>query len=281
MTEPSAKAPSSLFNRQASAATKQFAVEVCQHNEPARNTLDQVACEVPVALEYNGISHVVMLASPQQLDDFALGFSLSEGILQKADELLELQVHEDKRGYTVAMQISQRRLSELKQRRRNLAGRTGCGLCGTESLEQALRPLPKVNSLDVSTAAIQRALRSLSEHQPLQKETGASHGAAWCDSDGTIQLIREDLGRHNALDKLIGAMCSNPVSSPGFVLISSRASVEMVQKCCTAGLGALVAVSAPTALAVESAQAAGLFLAGFARPGRYVIYNQPHKEEQS
>ena len=149
MTEPSAKAPSSLFNRQASAATKQFAVEVCQHNEPARNTLDQVACEVPVALEYNGISHVVMLASPQQLDDFALGFSLSEGILQKADELLELQVHEDKRGYTVAMQISQRRLSELKQRRRNLAGRTGCGLCGTESLEQALRPLPKVNSLDV------------------------------------------------------------------------------------------------------------------------------------
>ncbi|GEK48498.1 sulfurtransferase FdhD [Bisbaumannia pacifica] len=237
---------------------------------------DLLALEVPVALVYNGISHAVMMATPADLEEFALGFSLSEGILAHPHECYDLEVREEARGLAVRLTISSQRLVELKARRRNLAGRTGCGLCGTEALEQAIRPIPEVTAPSLNDAAIQRALAALSDHQPLQAATGATHAAAWCDAGGRIQLTREDVGRHNALDKLIGALARRGGPSPdGFALVSSRASYEMVHKCASTGIGALVAVSAATALAVAQAQQAGLLLAGFARPGRHLIYHRP------
>lgn len=237
---------------------------------------DRLALERPVALVYNGISHAVMMASPADLEDFALGFSLSEGILANVDECYDLDIHEASQGLSVHLTIASQRMAELKQRRRSLTGRTGCGLCGTEALEQAIRPIPPVLAPALSDAAIQRSLRELAAHQPLQAATGASHGAAWCDAQGRIQRLREDVGRHNALDKLIGALAREALPlGEGFALVTSRASYEMVHKCASAGIGALVAVSAATALAVEQAQASGLLLAGFARPGRHLIYHRP------
>ncbi|WP_193068606.1 formate dehydrogenase accessory sulfurtransferase FdhD, partial [Halomonas sp. 3D7M] len=234
------------------------------------------ALERPVALVYNGISHAVMMASPADLEDFALGFSLSEGILANITECYDLDIHEAPQGLTVHLTIASQRIAELKQRRRSLTGRTGCGLCGTEALEQAIRPIPSVVAPSLSDAAIQRSLQQLATHQPLQAATGASHGAAWCDTQGRLLRLREDIGRHNALDKLIGALAREAVPlEEGFALVTSRASYEMVHKCASAGIGALVAVSAATALAVEQAQASGLLLAGFARPGRHLIYHRP------
>ncbi|MBB3143030.1 formate dehydrogenase accessory sulfurtransferase FdhD [Halomonas organivorans] len=237
---------------------------------------DALALEVPVALVYNGISHAVMMASPTDLEDFALGFSLTEGIIAHPHECYDLELQEDTRGLTVQLTIASQRQAELKQRRRSLAGRTGCGLCGTEALDQAIRPIPAVRAPALTDAAIQRALGELSEHQALQAATGACHGAAWCDADGRILRVREDVGRHNALDKLIGALArEGGPGEDGFALVSSRASYEMVHKSASAGIGALVAVSAATALAVEQAREAGLLLVGFARPGRHLVYHRP------
>lgn len=237
---------------------------------------DILAREVPVALIYNGISHAVMMASPADLADLALGFSLSEGILAHPHECYDLEVHQESQGLAVHLTIASQRLAELKQRRRSLTGRTGCGLCGTEALEQAIRPIPTVTAPLLDDTAIQHALEALSDHQPLKAASGAVHGAAWCDLQGRLQRLREDVGRHNALDKLIGGLARDAVPlEEGFVLISSRASYEMVHKCASAGVGALVAVSAATSLAVEQAREANLLLVGFARPGRHVIYHFP------
>ena len=237
---------------------------------------DTLAQEVPVALVYNGISHAVMMASPSELEDLALGFSLTEGILAHPHECYDLELREEAQGLAVHLTIATQRLAELKQRRRSLTGRTGCGLCGTEALEQAIRPIPAVTAPQLDDAAIQHALGELAAYQPLKAATGAVHGAAWCDLHGRIQRLREDVGRHNALDKLIGSLARDAAPlAEGFVLVSSRASYEMVHKCASAGIGALVAVSAATALAVEQARTAGLLLAGFARPGRHLIYHRP------
>lgn len=245
---------------------------------------DKVAEEVPVALVYNGISHAVMMATPMDLADFALGFSLTEGILSRPSELFSLEIQESLDGISVDMHIAGGPMTRLKARRRSMAGRTGCGLCGTESLAEAIRPLPPVGPHPViSDSAIQRAIRELKTHQPLQHATGATHGAAWCDRDGNILATREDVGRHNALDKLIGCWLGNHGDfGPGFALISSRASFEMVQKSASVGIGCLVAVSAPTALAIREAGKTAMMLVGFARPGRHVIYrdaNAPRFEE--
>ncbi|MEX0606242.1 MAG: formate dehydrogenase accessory sulfurtransferase FdhD [Marinobacter sp.] len=238
-------------------------------------TDDVVAQETPVAMVYNGISHAVMLASPADLEDFALGFSLTEGIIESPGELYDLEVEQAPEGLSVSMRISNERFAVLKAQRRNMTGRTGCGLCGTESLEQAIRPIKLLRAgVVVSDAAIQRAVQSLRNHQPLQAETGATHGAAWCNLAGDILAVREDVGRHNALDKLIGfQLRTGSDLQQGFALISSRASFEMVQKSAAVGIGCLVAVSAPTALAVAQARKAGLMLVGFARPNRHVIYH--------
>lgn len=250
---------------------------------------DVVIEEVPVALVYNGISHAVMMATPDDLEDFAVGFSLTEGIVRSRDEIYELALESGPDGISLEMTIATECFVALKQRRRNLTGRTGCGLCGTESLAEAIRPIPRVpHHVVIDDKAIQRAVQDLKEWQPLQAETGATHAAAWCDRDGAIMEVREDVGRHNALDKLVGA-CLGPGTSDrssshtvadGFVLISSRGSFEMVQKSAAVGIGCLVAVSAPTALAIREAEKAGMTLIGFARPGRHVVYTSPHKNSE-
>lgn len=244
------------------------------------DALDSIAEEIPVAMVYNGISHVVMMASPNNLDDFAIGFSLSEGIVKTPEEIYEIDLvgnpeHPDA-GIEIRMAITTQRSMLLKQRRRNLTGRTGCGLCGAESLQQAIRPVKAVASQALlTTTAVETAVNKLTDEQPLQSMTGAFHGAAWCALDGKIQLLREDIGRHNALDKLLGALLRKQTDlSQGFVLVSSRASYEMVHKSTSCGVSTLVAVSAPTKLALTLAQRAGMNLIGFARPGRHVIYNQ-------
>lgn len=238
---------------------------------------DAVAEEVPVALVYNGVSHAVMMTSPADLADFALGFSLTEGILERPDELFSLEVRPETDGIEVDMHIDGARFAALREHRRNLTGRTGCGLCGTESLAFAIRPLPRITPGSLpDDNAVQRALAGLRERQPLQQQTGATHGAAWCSLDGEVLAVREDVGRHNALDKLIGALSAEGPSAfdNGFALVSSRASYEMVQKSARAGIRCLVAVSAPTALAIREAEQAGLALIGFGRPGRHVRYTE-------
>lgn len=234
----------------------------------------QIASEVPIAFEYNGISHAVMLATPADLHDFAIGFSLSEGIATPS-QCFGVEVRDSAAGLTLAIEIASSAFARLKQHRRTLAGRTGCGICGAESLEQVLRPLPDLSSrgLLVAPAALARAHAGLAAVQPLQHATGAAHSAVWCAADGAIACAREDVGRHNALDKLIGALARNGFDArAGFALVTSRASVEMVQKSATAGIAMLAAVSAPTALAVRVAEGCGQTLIGFARGETFSIY---------
>lgn len=235
---------------------------------------DCIAAEVPVALTYNRVSHVVMMATPLDLEDFALGFSMTEGLIGDPSDLLSIRVIPRPGGLELAMTISEEWFDRLATQRRNLAGRTGCGLCGAENIEQALRfPDPVGQTLRLPHAALQRAISSLERHQPLQADTGATHGAAFCDAEGRILQLREDVGRHNALDKLIGSLHRGGVRpSTGFALVSSRASYEMVFKAAAAGIELIAAVSAPTTLAVEFAQRCGVTLVGFARPGRHNVY---------
>ena len=240
---------------------------------------DDVAEEVPVALEYNGISHAVMMASPSDLEDFALGFSMSEGILTTADELYECETVEEPAGIRIAMRIASERLASLKERRRSLVGRTGCGLCGAESLAHALRSLPLVRcDMTFDHTMLQAGVRKMQAMQYLQHQTGASHAAAWMTSDGGIDIVREDVGRHNALDKLIGAGYRRRTDfSSGAAIITSRASYELVQKAAAAGIGILAAVSAPTSLAIRLAIETGITLVGFVRQNGHVVYAHPER----
>ena len=236
--------------------------------------MDVIAVEVPVALEYNGISHVVMLASPANLENFALGFSLSEGIIQLASELYACEVEATAAGWLVHLEIAAERFMLLKERRRNLAGRTGCGLCGTESLEQVTRCTTVVSHRHHFTeAAILNGMHTMQNLQPMQKQSGATHAAAWMTAQGQIECVREDVGRHNALDKLIGVMAEQKQDfSAGVLLITSRASYEMVQKAAIMNVGVIAAISAPTSFAVELAEQTGVTLMGFMRDHSYVIY---------
>ena len=248
----------------------------------ATKCVDVVAEEVPVALEYNGISHAVMLASPQDLEDFALGFSLSEGILTSRSEMFDCELIEHADGIQVQMQIATERFVLLKDKRRNMTGRTGCGLCGAETLQQAIRqPQPVVSNARFDGATLHAGMAAMQQRQHLQQQSGATHAAAWMNRDGVIELVREDVGRHNALDKLIGALAHQRRErsdlSDGAVLITSRASYEMVQKAATLGIGFLAAISAPTNLAVRLAHAADVTLVGFMRHGGHVVYAHPEK----
>jgi FdhD protein len=240
---------------------------------------EQVAEEVPVALVYNGVPHVVVMASPCDLEDLALGFSLTEAVIGSRAELGGLEIVPEQAGYSIYLSVPAERVAVLAGRQRNMTARTGCGLCGAQTIEQAMHDVPRVRSgLKVGVPAISRAMRELPSRQPLNAATGAVHAAAWADVSGTLQLVREDVGRHNALDKLIGALVAGGMDrSQGFALVTSRASYEMVQKAAMAGIGLLAAVSAPTALAVRVANDAGLTLAGFARGDRCVVYADPGK----
>lgn len=255
-------------------------VRVLRWRDGASHVLDDWVCdEVPVALEFNGISHAVMLATPCDLEDFALGFGLSEGIFDNASELYGCEVESSGLGITVRLEVSARSFAGLKQRRRTLAGRTGCGVCGTESLAEVLRPVPAVSSgVQVRGEALVRAMRSMKGKQTLNALTGSLHAAAWCNLDGDIQLLREDVGRHNALDKLVGALALAQMDrEKGFVAVTSRASIEMVQKAAMAKTGLLVAVSAPTQLAVTTALQVGMGLVGLVRQGGFVVYAHPNR----
>ena len=244
--------------------------------------VDWAAEEVAVSFEYNGVGHAVMMASPDALADLGLGFSLSEGIVERAGELLDLELHAHEHGLRIAMRITAKRFEALKQRRRNLAGRTGCGLCGVDTLEQAVRPLPALPPRGAGAAALleparlNAAMAALDDAQPLRAASGATHAAGWLAFDAgapLLQAVREDVGRHNALDKTLGALLrAGDYTAQGAVLLTCRASVEMVQKVVACGVPVLVARSAPTALAVRRAQALGLTLVGFARRGTFVVY---------
>ena len=238
---------------------------------------DHVATETAVAMVYNGISHVVMMATPDDLEDFALGFSLSEGVLSSPKQMLDYEEIQTDKGIELALTITAEPFAALKERRRNLVGRTGCGLCGAESLDQAITTPNIINAeLTVSHKALQRAIAALGGEQQLQQQTGAVHGAAWCNAQGEIQVLREDVGRHNALDKLLGGI-SRQEQEAGFVLVTSRASYEMVAKTASANIPLLAAVSAPTSLAIELAEQSGLTLVGFSRADRHVIYTNGHR----
>ncbi len=239
---------------------------------------DCLAEETPVAFIYNGVSHAVMLASAQDLEDFALGFSLSEGIVQDVSELYSIEVQEQHNGIELHCNIASERFAVLKERRRTLAGKTGCGLCGAENLQQAMRYPPLVSiKNEFQLASIALGLRAIPAQQILQQQTGATHASAYVLADGTLSLLREDVGRHNALDKLVGALAKQDQDRTGFIITTSRASFEMVQKTASAGVSMLVAVSAPTGLAVRVAKQCGLTLVGFARENRYVVYSHGNR----
>lgn len=245
--------------------------------------IDKVAEESAVALVYNGLSHAVMMVSPHKLKEFAMGFSLTEGIISSLEDVYDLQVTRTDLGDEVEITLSTQRFARLKDKRRSLTGRTGCGICGAESLQQIRLPVTPLDSeLVVSHAAVQRATRALDANQPLQQLTGAVHGAAWCQPDGAIQFVCEDVGRHNALDKLIGRLFQEGMlGSPGFLLISSRASYEIVQKAAMAKIAIVVAVSAPTTMALDVAHDAGITLVGFSRIGRHVVYTNSQRLSQA
>jgi FdhD protein len=238
------------------------------------STHDELAEEVPVALEYNGVSHAVMLATPADIAEFALGFSLSEGIVAAPGEFYGVEVEHGATGITAHIDIATGAFVRLKDRRRNLSGRTGCGLCGVDSLAQVIRPISYLApTRALSHTAIRRALAEVKHQQPLNRLTGATHAALWCGKDGAPRMAFEDVGRHNALDKLIGGLHQDGFDpTDGFVVITSRASVEMVQKAATVGIAAMVAISAPTALAARTAQDCGLTLVAFARGDDFVAY---------
>ncbi len=240
---------------------------------------DCVATEVPVAFEFNGISHAVMMASPADLEDFAYGFSLTEGVVDDVSQVHDCEWLPSEQGITLKLTVAASCFARLKEKRRNLTGRTGCGLCGTESLAHAVRhPRPLQGQQIFTASGVARALAALRAQQALLCITGSTHAAAWCRADGHIEFLREDVGRHNALDKLVGALVRHrQPADAGFVIITSRASYEMVQKTATAGIALLAAVSGVTGLAVDVAQRAGLTLLGFARGHDVSIYSHPQR----
>ena len=253
---------------------------------PDGSSLDTVAEEIPVAFEYNGISHTVMLATPADLEDFALGFSLTEGIVDKRSEVFDIEIEEAADGITVHLKIAGGAFTKLKEHRRSLAGRTGCGLCGAESLTQVVRELPPLaDAAPFPLDALYEGMRKLPLQQTLQQSTGAVHAACLVASDGSISHVREDVGRHNALDKTLGALAradacpelSRRATPGGALLITSRASFEMVQKSAALGYGILAAVSAPTAAAVRLADKLNITLVGFLRGSSCAIYTHAQR----
>jgi len=237
-------------------------------------TSDEVADERPVAFRYLGVPHVVMLASPADLEDLAVGFTLSEALVATPGEIRSVEVQVTDAALEVEIAITAERFAALLTRHRNLTGRTGCGMCGAETLADAIREPPTLGGrLRISAAEMHEALAALGTGQRVNARTGSVHAAAWVVPGSGVAFVREDVGRHNALDKLIGALVRSGADlARGYVIITSRASYEIVQKAATVGIAAVVAVSAPTAFAIRSAEEFGLTLVGFARPERHVVY---------
>jgi len=257
-------------------AARREVVEVTGGVSIARE--DRLAEEVPLAIHGNGEPLAVMMASPCDLEDFAHGFALTElGIA--ADELVSVEVRPLLEGIELDLRTGRPLPARTADRQRWLPGRSGCGICGNRQLEDVVRrPTAVAHGTAIAASSLDIALAGLEQRQPLNAMTGAIHAAAWARGDGSLMLVREDVGRHNALDKLIGAMQREAVDPrSGFALVTSRASYEMVSKAAMAGIPLLAAISAPTALAVDLAEGCGLTLVGFLRRGRHVVYSHRHR----
>lgn len=240
---------------------------------------ERIVEETPVAIVYNGLPHVVMMATPADLEDFALGFSLTEELIRSPADLQHLEVVRYSRGVEIQATVDAACAAVIAARTRRLTGRTGCGICGADGVDAVLKEIHPVSSrTTIAVSSVQRALDALAENQPLNAASGAVHAAGWAHADGTLEMMREDVGRHNALDKLVGAAITAKVdASAGFVVVTSRASFEMVQKTTVLGAPLMAAISGPTGLAVRVAEQSGLTLVGFARRGRLTVYTHPER----
>jgi FdhD protein len=240
----------------------------------ATERLDMVAEECPVTIVYNDVPHVVMMATPTNLIDFVTGFSLTEGLVRSVDDLTSIAAVPHARGIEMQVTVAAACMAEIEGRTRRISGRTGCGVCGSESVDAVLRPVPAVGpGRAVSGRVIHGALDQLVARQELNRQAGAVHAAGWSSYAGDVDLVREDVGRHNALDKLIGALRTRGTDpQSGFVVVTSRASFEMVHKAAMLGTSLLVTVSGATGLAVRMAHEANLTLCGFSRGESHVVY---------
>lgn len=237
----------------------------------------ELANEAPVAIEFDGSPYAVMMVTPADLEDFAVGFALSERIVSEANEIVRIDIRFGARGIGIDLRLQQERSARLAERRRALPGQSGCGLCGISTIEEALPELVPLTAAPRLTApAIFAALEALPASQTLNRATGAVHAAAFCQPDGTISAIREDVGRHNAFDKVIGHLArARRAPGAGFALLTSRCSYELVQKAILARIGALVTVSAPTELAVQIAKKSNLTLIALARKDAFLVFHDP------
>lgn len=245
--------------------------------ELQREKRRMLAVEQPIAIEVDGVAYAVMMASPADLEDYALGFALSEGLVETAADLRAVVVTEVPGGTILRLSLAPERAEPMLARVRMRVSEGSCGLCGLESIAEVLRPLPSItNRIAVSPTGIERALAELPGHQPDSARTGATHAAAFCTPNGRLLAVREDVGRHNALDKLIGALVRSEIDpADGFIVVSARCSYELVEKAVRAGCPMLVAISAPTSLAVDRAKAAGLTLVALARHDTMLVLCDP------
>jgi FdhD protein len=248
--------------------TKRFGFSELKPNGGARGDVERaVIVEAPIAIEYNGIGYAVMMATPIDMDDFAIGFSLSERLIERADQILAVDAHKAEQGWILRIQLPQKNAEKVFTRARQRVSESSCGLCGMDNLEEVMRSLPPVIArIQIADAAIFQALSLLRTHQTLNAATGSAHAAAFCAPDGSIVMTREDVGRHNALDKLIGALARAGVDiGGGFIVLTARCSLELAQKAILANCPMLVTISAATDLAIDTAAKYGLRLISLAR----------------
>jgi FdhD protein len=252
-------------------------LRIASDDAPDRAMERDIAGEVPFSLAFNGLAHAVMMVTPTELEDFVYGFSLTQEIVGRADEIEGIEIVKLPVGYLAQVTIPQERFQTVTERRRNLVGQTGCGICGLVELDQAVHALKAIDEAPrISRPAVFRALSASRDMQELNRATGAMHAAFFVSPEGEPLLVREDVGRHNALDKLIGRMAREKIDArEGFLLLTSRCSYELVEKAVIARAPALVTISAPTSLAVARAEAARLTLISLARPDSALVFNDP------